>query len=76
MGYYWFNREEVLQKAVEKYNYVGKEKAAEYYQTNKGILKKRCNNKYINLSEKEKEAKRQYSRDRYQKIKEKLEGKL
>ena len=29
-----------------------------------------------NLSEKEKEAKRQYSRDRYKKIKEKLGGKL
>ena len=31
MSYYWFNREEVLQKAKEKYdNGGGKEKAAEY----------------------------------------------
>ena len=31
MSYYWFNREEVLQKAKEKYNNCsGKEKAAEY----------------------------------------------
>ena len=28
MNYYWFNRQEVLQKAKEKYS---KEKAAEYY---------------------------------------------
>ena len=31
MNYYWFNREEVLQKANRKYeNCGGKEKAAEY----------------------------------------------
>ena len=31
MSYYWFNREEVLQKAKEKYGNGGsKEKAAEY----------------------------------------------
>ena len=28
MSYYWFNRQEILQKAKEKYS---KEKAAEYY---------------------------------------------
>ena len=66
MSYYWFNREEVLQKAEEKYHNCGsKEKAAEYYQTNKDVLKQKARNKYRNLSEKEKEAKRQYSRDRY-----------
>ena len=75
MSYYWFNREEVLQKAGEKYhNYGGKEKAAKY-QTTKDVLKEKAKNKYRNLSEKEKEAKRQYSRDRYVKIKEKLRGK-
>ena len=42
MNYYWFNREEVLQKAKEKYNNCGgKEKSAEYYGTNKEI-KKNC----------------------------------
>ena len=42
MSYYWFNREEVLQKAEEKYhNCDGKEKAAEYYQTNKDVLKEK-----------------------------------
>ena len=39
MNYYWFNREEVLQKAKEKYNNCGgKEKSAEYYGTNKFVL--------------------------------------
>ena len=28
MNYYWFNRQEILQKAKERYS---KEKAAEYY---------------------------------------------
>ena len=28
MSYYWFNRQEILQKAKERYS---KEKAAEYY---------------------------------------------
>ena len=66
----------MLQKAEEKlHNCDGKEKAAEYYQTNKDVLKEKARNKYRNLSEEEREAKRQYSRDRYKKIKEKL-GKL
>ena len=56
MNYYWFNREEVLQKAEEKYhNYSGKEKAAEYYVANKDGLKEKAKNKYRNLSEREKE---------------------
>ena len=77
MIYYWFNREEVLQKAEEKYyNCGGKEKAAEYYQTNKVVLNENARNKYRNLSEKDKESKRQYSRDTYKKIKKKLGGKL
>ena len=32
MNYYWFNRQEILQKAKERYS---KEKAAEYYLQNK-----------------------------------------
>ena len=76
MSYYWFNREEVLQKAEEKYhNCDRKEKAAEYYQTNKDVLKEKTKKRYRNLSEKEK-AKRQYNRDRYKKIKEKSGGRL
>ena len=37
MNCYWFNRQEILQKAKEKYS---KEKAAEYYAQNKEAIKK------------------------------------
>ena len=47
-----------MQKAEEKYhNCGGEEKAAEYYQANKDVLKEKARNKYKNMSEKEKEAK-------------------
>ena len=36
MSYYWFNRQEILQKAKERY---AKEKAAEYYFKNKETMK-------------------------------------
>ena len=40
MNYYWFNREEALQKAKERYeNCGGKQKAAEYCRTNKDVIK-------------------------------------
>ena len=41
MSYYWFNRQELLQKAKDKYHDKGgKEKAAEYYMKNKDVIKK------------------------------------
>ena len=40
MSYYWFNKQELLQKAKEKYGNDGKEKAAKYYQHNKDVIKK------------------------------------
>ena len=52
MRYYWFNRPEILQKAKEKYDNGGKEKAAKYYQANKDVIKEKANNKYKNLTEK------------------------
>ena len=36
MSYYWFNRQEILQNAKERYS---KEKAAEYYLQNKKAIK-------------------------------------
>ena len=38
MSYYQFNRQEILQKANEKYS---KEKAAEYYLKNKKVIKRK-----------------------------------
>ena len=67
-SYYWFNTQELLQKAKEKYDNGGKEKAAKYYRDNKDVIKEKEKNKYKNLSEEEKKAKRQYSKNRYNKM--------
>ena len=48
----------------EKYDNGGKGKAADYYQTNKDVIKEKANDKYKNLTEEEKEAKRQYFKNR------------
>ena len=59
MSYYWFNRQELLQKAKGRYRYCRfKEKAEKYYIANKDALKETAKNKYRNLSEEEKEVKR------------------
>ena len=41
MSYYWFNRQEILQKAKERYS---KEKATEYYLQNKEVIKGKAKN--------------------------------
>ena len=69
MSYYWFNRQELLQKAKEKYDNGGKEKATKHFRGNKDVIKEKTNNK---LSDKENKAKRQYSKDRCNNTKEKL----
>ena len=51
MSYYWFNRQEILQKAKERYS---REKGAEYYKQNKEAIKEKSKNCYKNLSEEEK----------------------
>ena len=47
MNYYWFKRQEILQKAKEKYS---KEKATEYYKQNKEAIKGKSKEHYKNLS--------------------------
>ena len=49
MNYYWFNRQEILQKAKERYS---KEKAAEYYAQNKEAIKGKSREHYKNLFKK------------------------
>ena len=39
MSYCWFNKQELLQKAKEKYDNGGKKKAAEYYRNHKDVIK-------------------------------------
>ena len=62
MSYYWFNREEVLQKAKKKYS---KEKAAEYYLQNKEAIKEKARDRYKNKSEEEKNKIKEYQKKRY-----------
>ena len=52
MNYYWLNRQEILQKAKEKYS---KEKAAEYYKQNKEAIQEKSKECYKNLSKEEKD---------------------
>ena len=54
MSYYWFNRQETLQNAKERYS---KEKAEKYYLQNKETIKEKSREHYENLSEKEKKEK-------------------
>ena len=68
MSYYWFNKKELLQKAKEKYDNGGKEKAAKYYQANIDVIKEKGKNKYKNLSEEEKEVKKEYSKNKYKEM--------
>ena len=69
MSYYWLNREELSKKARTKYhNKGGKEKAAKYYEYNKEAIKEKARNKYKNFPEERKDLKRQYSRNRYNKL--------
>ena len=43
MSYYWFNRQEMLEKAKDRYF---KEKAVEYYLKNKEAIKEKSKNQY------------------------------
>ena len=65
MSYYWFNRQEILQKPKKIYS---KEKAAEYYLQNKEVIKEKARNRYRNLSEEEKNKIKKYQRKRYQEL--------
>ena len=65
MSYYQFTRQEILQKAKEKYS---KEKAGEYYLQNKDPIKEKSKNRYKNFSEEEKDKIKVYQRKRYQEL--------
>ena len=57
MNYYWFNRQDILQKAKGKYS---KEKAAEYFKQNKETIKEKSRERYKNMSKEEKDKKKEY----------------
>ena len=72
MSLYRFNRQELLQKVKDRYhNGGGKKESTEYYIANKDVLKEKAKKKYKNLSQEEKEAKRDSSQNRYKNIKKK-----
>ena len=54
-----------MQKAKERYS---KEKAAEYYQQNKEVIKEKSRNCYKNLSEEEKNKIKEYQKKKYQEL--------
>ena len=47
MSYYQFNRQEIFQKAKERYS---KEKAADHYLENKEAIKEKSKNRYKKLA--------------------------
>ena len=59
MNYYWFNRQEILQKAKRQYS---KEKDAEYYKPNKEAVKEKSEKGYKNLSQEEKDKIKEYQK--------------
>ena len=65
MSYYWFNRQEILQKAKERFS---NEKAAEYYFQNKEVIKEKSRNRYKNLSEGKTNKIKEYQKKRYQEL--------
>ena len=65
MSYYWFNRQEILLKAKERYSKV---KAADYYNQNEEVIKEKSRNRYKNFSEEEKNKIKEYQKKRYQEL--------
>ena len=65
MSYYQINRQEILQKAKERYS---KEKTTEYFLQHKKSIKGKARDRYRNLSEEEKNKIKEYQKKRYQEL--------
>ena len=65
MNYYWFNRQEISQKAKENYS---KEKAAEYYKQNNEGIKEKSRECYKNVSQEQKDKIKDYEKNIYQEL--------
>ena len=59
MSYCWFNRQEILKEAKERYS---KEKAGECYLKNKDAIKQKARDRYKNLLEEEKNKIKEYQK--------------
>ena len=71
MSYYWFNRQEILQKAKERYS---KEKAVEYYLKNKEDIKEKARDRHKKLSQDKIKETRLKTKTRQDKIKTRLKS--
>ena len=65
MNYYWFSRQEILQKAKQKYS---REKDAEDYAQNKEAIKGKSRQRYKNLSQEKKDKIKEYQRNKKSRI--------
>ena len=65
MNYYWFNEQEILQKAKENYSI---EKAAEHYKQNKEVMKEKSRKHYKNFSLEKIDKIKEYQRKKYQEL--------
>ena len=65
MSYYWFNGQEILQKAKKRYS---KENAAEYYAQNKEAIKEKSKNRLKNLLQEEKDKIKEYQKKIHQQL--------
>ena len=59
MNYYWFNRQEILQKATENYS---KEKAGKYYKQNKEAIQEKSREHYKIFSQEQKDKIKEYQK--------------
>ena len=65
MNYYWFNRQEILGKAKDRYS---TEKAAEYVAQNKEAIKEKSREHYKNLWQEQKDKVKDYQSKKYQEL--------
>ena len=65
MSYYWFTKQETLQKANKRYS---KEKAAEYYLKNREVINEKSRERYKNLSQEEKDKIKEHQRKKYEEL--------
>ena len=65
MSYCWFKRQEILQKAKEKYS---EEKPADYHAQNQEAIKEMSKERFKNLSQEKKDKIKEYLRKKHQEL--------
>ena len=65
MSYYWFNRQEILQKTKQRYS---KEKVSEYCAQNKEAIKEKSRVRYKNVVTRKKRQDQKVPKKKYQEL--------